>query len=153
MKNYLSVFQLLYAIELHKQIVVWSNFCPPLPHSRRREWETKAKVVASVWGVKFIQFLAALSILTRSSWKKRLNSTVSAKSTEVLKGQRPKILPLPVIFNPRKCVEFITQRQTWNSRWVIRSNGNSIMIAGKCLEDLKSPGSVSAWAVQCTAAS
>ena len=30
------------------------------------ETEAKAKVVASVWGSKFIQFLAALAVLPRS---------------------------------------------------------------------------------------
>ena len=43
------------------------------------ETEGKAKVVASVWGAKFVQFLAALAVLPRSVWKKRLNSTVSFK--------------------------------------------------------------------------
>ena len=38
------------------------------------ETEGKAKVVASVWGAKFVQFLAALAVLPRSIWKKRLNS-------------------------------------------------------------------------------
>ena len=31
-------------------------------HRRRVETEAKAKVVASVWGAKFIKFLAALAI-------------------------------------------------------------------------------------------
>ena len=35
-------------------------------HRRRMETEAKAKFVASVWGAKFIQFLAALAVLTRS---------------------------------------------------------------------------------------
>ena len=39
------------------------------------ETEAKAKVVASVWGAKFVQFLAVLAVLLRSIWKKRLNST------------------------------------------------------------------------------
>ena len=33
---------------------------------RRMETEEKAKVDASVWGAKFIQFLAALAVLPRS---------------------------------------------------------------------------------------
>ena len=41
-------------------------------HRRSIETEGKAMVVASVWGAKFIQFLAALSISTRSSCKKIL---------------------------------------------------------------------------------
>ena len=39
-------------------------------HRRRREGEKKAKVVASVWGAEFIQFLAALAVLLQSVWKK-----------------------------------------------------------------------------------
>ena len=42
-------------------------------HRRRLETETKAKVIASVWGAKFIQFLAVLAVLPRLIWKKRLN--------------------------------------------------------------------------------
>ena len=38
------------------------------------EREAKAKVIASVWGVECIQFLAALAVLPRLIWKKRLNS-------------------------------------------------------------------------------
>ena len=43
-------------------------------HRRRIETEGKAKVVASVWGAEFVQFLAALAVLPRSIEKKRLNS-------------------------------------------------------------------------------
>ena len=32
---------------------------------RRIELEDKAKVVASVWGIKIVQFLAALAVLPR----------------------------------------------------------------------------------------
>ena len=39
------------------------------------ETEAKAKVIASVKGQNFIQFLAALPILLRAIWKKRMNST------------------------------------------------------------------------------
>ena len=39
------------------------------------ELEAKAKVIASVWGAKFVQYLAALAVLPRSNWKKRLNSS------------------------------------------------------------------------------
>ena len=44
-------------------------------HRRRMETEAMVKVVASVWGTEFIQFLAALAILTRSIWKNRMKST------------------------------------------------------------------------------
>ena len=46
---------------------------------RRRELEDKAKVVASVWGAKFVLFLAALAVLPLSIWKNRMNSTTSFK--------------------------------------------------------------------------
>ena len=45
------------------------------PRRRRMEREAKAKVVASVWGAEFSQFLAALAVLPRLIWKKRLNSS------------------------------------------------------------------------------
>ena len=35
-------------------------------HRRKMETEGKAKVVASVWGPKFVQFFAALAVLSRS---------------------------------------------------------------------------------------
>ena len=44
------------------------------------EREAIAKVVASVWGAEFMQFLAALAVLPLSIWKKRLNSSYSSKS-------------------------------------------------------------------------
>ena len=50
-------------------------------HRRRMERLAKAKVVA-VWGADFVQLLAALAVLPRSIWKKRLNSSYSSKSTE-----------------------------------------------------------------------
>ena len=37
-------------------VVVWCT------HRRRMEREAKAKVVASVWGAEFIQFLAVLPV-------------------------------------------------------------------------------------------
>ena len=46
------------------------------------EREAKAKVVASVWGKKCVQFVAALSVLPRFIWKNRMNSTDYSKSTE-----------------------------------------------------------------------
>ena len=44
--------------------------------------EAKAKVVASVWGATFFQFLAALAVLPQLIWKIRMNSTVSHKPTK-----------------------------------------------------------------------
>ena len=46
------------------------------------EREAKANAVASVWGADFVQFLAALAVLTWSIWKNRMNTTVSYKTTE-----------------------------------------------------------------------
>ena len=36
-------------------------------HRRSMELEDKAKVVASVWGAEFVQFLAALAVLPWST--------------------------------------------------------------------------------------
>ena len=49
------------------------------PHRRRIALEDKAKFVASVWGGKFVQFLAALTVLPRSIRKNWKNSTFSFK--------------------------------------------------------------------------
>ena len=59
---------------------------------RRNKSEKNAKVVGSVWVEEFIQFLAALAVLprtilknkmnsTRMIWKKRMNSSISSKSS------------------------------------------------------------------------
>ena len=40
-------------------------------HRRRIKTEEKAKIVAAVWGAKFVQFLAALAVLPRSIWKNK----------------------------------------------------------------------------------
>ena len=45
----------------------------PYIHKRRIKTEEKAKVVASVWGEEFIQFLATLAILPRTILKNRMN--------------------------------------------------------------------------------
>ena len=45
-----------------------------LSYSRRRIYtEEKAKVVAAVWGLEFIQFLAALAVMQKDDMKKRMN--------------------------------------------------------------------------------
>ena len=49
--------------------------------------EAKAKVVASVWRAKFIQFLTSLAVLPRSIWKKRMNSIDRVK---IASGQSEK---------------------------------------------------------------
>ena len=58
-----------------------SGLCKPEHpgHRRRIGLEDKVKVVASVWGAKFVQFLAALAVLPRSIWKNMMNSTFSFK--------------------------------------------------------------------------
>ena len=61
------------------------------PRHRRMEREAKAKVVASVWGAKFVQFLAPLAVLPRSIWKNMMNSTVSYKSAEAKQLERQEI--------------------------------------------------------------
>ena len=60
-------------------------------HRRRIKTEEKAKDIVVVWGAEFIQFLAALAILSRSMWKKRLNSSYSSKLTEAKKLARQEI--------------------------------------------------------------
>ena len=44
-------------------------------HRKRIKTEEKAKVVAAVWGEKFIKFLAALAILHQDDMMKRINCT------------------------------------------------------------------------------
>ena len=56
-------------------------------HRRRMETEAKAKVVSSVWGAAFIKFLAALAVLPRSIWKKRLNSSYYFKQQNSQRGK------------------------------------------------------------------
>ena len=53
---------------------VSSKYAECYPHRGRIELEDKAKVVASVWGTDFVQFLVALAVLPRSIWKNRMNS-------------------------------------------------------------------------------
>ena len=50
-------------------------------HRRRINTEEKAKVVASVWEEEFIPFLAALTVLPRTIFKNRMNSSLSFKSS------------------------------------------------------------------------
>ena len=50
-----------------------------LDHKRRIKTEEKAKVVVSVWGEEFIQFLAATAILPRTILNNRMNSSFSFK--------------------------------------------------------------------------
>ena len=60
----------------------WWQICPRQinfysfqgTHRRRMETEAKAKVVASVWGAKLVQFHAALAVLPRLTCKKTLEN-------------------------------------------------------------------------------
>ena len=47
-------------------IAVWQQL------RRGIETEGKAKVVASVWGMEFVQFIVTVDVLPRSIWKKQL---------------------------------------------------------------------------------
>ena len=47
-------------------------------HRRRMETEAKAKVVTSVWGENFVQFLATLAVLPWTILNKRINSSYSS---------------------------------------------------------------------------
>ena len=49
----------------------------PLTHRRRIYTEDQAKVVATVWGKKFIQTLAALAYFHQDDLKKKMNSSFS----------------------------------------------------------------------------
>ena len=44
-----------------------------LDHRRRIKIKERAKVVASVWGQEFIQFLASLAVFRRTIFKNRMN--------------------------------------------------------------------------------
>ena len=82
------------------------DLLPQLGNPRRWiEREAKAKVVASVWGADFVQFLAALAVLPWSTWKDRMSSTVSDKMR--LNGYIEQYLPpkqtqrsLPLLLYP-----------------------------------------------------
>ena len=52
-----------------------------LQHRRRLKTEEKAKVLAAVWGEEFIQFLAALAVLSGMILNNRMNSSFSFKSS------------------------------------------------------------------------
>ena len=65
---------LLYAEPVVKSAECWAD-------SIEEGWREKnrQKVVSSIWGADFMQFLAALAVLLRSIWKKRINSSFSFK--------------------------------------------------------------------------
>ena len=48
---------------VHYTVHSHRNLAYRISHRRRIELEDKAKVVASVWGTEFVQFLAALAVL------------------------------------------------------------------------------------------
>ena len=47
------------------------------------EKEAKTKVIASIWGAKLVQFLAALAVLPQSIWKKRLTEAKQQARKEI----------------------------------------------------------------------
>ena len=49
----------------YTHILTFSSYIEHLAHRRKIELEDKAKVVAIVWGAKFVQLLAALAVLPR----------------------------------------------------------------------------------------
>ena len=76
------------------------------------ETEAKAKVVASVWGEEFMHFLAALAILPRVIWIKRLNTSKSTEAKQLARLGIEKILPtkhtrrpLPLLLSPPLCCD------------------------------------------------
>ena len=58
----------------HHVLHMYSTFRLQRHRRRIKTEEEKAKVVASVWGKEFIQFLAALAILPRTILKNRMKS-------------------------------------------------------------------------------
>ena len=52
-------------------------------HRRRIKTEEKANVVTSVWGKEFIQFLAALAVLTRTIYNNRMNCNRMISKTRI----------------------------------------------------------------------
>ena len=79
------------------------------------EREAKAKIVASVLGAEFIQFLAMLAILPPSIWKNRMSLTFSSKSTEakqlawqgIEKILPPKQTPRPLPLLPSQSFVYV----------------------------------------------
>ena len=83
MKHFVSVLPdltlfasicLLSLVAIFADVVLASGFYSGRESSRHRRsiyTEGKAKVVASVWGKKIIQFLAASTVLPRTSLNKR----------------------------------------------------------------------------------
>ena len=57
-----------------KNLINYSNSCCNSCNRRKIKAEGKAKVVASVWGEEFIQFLVAQDNLPRTILKKSMNS-------------------------------------------------------------------------------
>ena len=104
---------------ISEYVYLWASICCRIrvctllltnSHRRRMETEEKSKVVASVWGADFIQFLAALAVLPRWIWKKRISSTFAFKSTKAKQRARQGIecilppkqtwRPLPYLLSP-----------------------------------------------------
>ena len=94
---------------LHNYTYIYSRFAMEEGsiHRRSMELEDKAKVVASVWGAEFVQFLAALAVLPWSTWNKRSNSSYFSKSTEekqIVRQGIEQILPPKQTRRPLPCL-------------------------------------------------
>ena len=50
------------AASIIEQTLVWTGHMPP--PKKKKQTEENAKVVAAVWGIEFIKFLAALAIFS-----------------------------------------------------------------------------------------
>ena len=84
-----------------------------MDNGQRMGTEAQAKVVASVWGAKFVQFLAVLAVLPRSIRKKRLNfncffqiDCIIAKHFRIQRGVFPvikKLFDIQYDFDPPYC--------------------------------------------------
>ena len=77
-----------------------------LGHRRRMKAEAKAKVVASVWGATFIQFLAALAVLPRLIWKKRMNHAILSISILLLWARIKIFLTYDMFWIPPRRLEY-----------------------------------------------
>ena len=96
------------------------------------EREAKAKVVASVWGADFVQFLAALAVLSRSVGNKRLNSSYSSTSTEAKQlAQQGTEQSLPPNRHDDFCM-FFSLHPSFMSKYL----GNSLVSVGGISDQL-----------------
>ena len=65
------------------EIINFKQYYKSDQHRRRIKTEEKANVVTSVWGKEFIQFLAALAVLTRTIYNNRMNCNRMISKTRI----------------------------------------------------------------------